>query len=351
MRRTAFGGRERAQLLVALGWLGAASAALPGCGLVVGIDDIGVGASKPVAGGGGGGGGSGGSGSGGSGGSGGGGEDAGPPPQGLGCDDAIPLVFDTWGTKEIDSATEGTGDIESGPFNDCGGSDGPEHVYVFDAKKDGVFTASLPATTTSFDSVLYARKTSCTNPDGVMLCHDQAKSPTGGEIISFPVAAGDRFYLFVDGRTPADHGTYHLTVSFSEGVDCASPVPIVLGTGGGSKAILLGRNKSGKDNEAQCGDCPTNPCAGEGRQTVYSIKAPLGKKVEVKLGASFNAVLYARFNCLNGATQLEQNGCVDKMDKGKATMHLPGGETPTFLFVDTAMNSQAGSFTLSLTVK
>ncbi|UQA55236.1 hypothetical protein [Polyangium aurulentum] len=333
MRRAAFGWRERARRLVALAWLGAASFALPACGLLVGIEDIGVANADGDASGGGGGG------------------DAGPPPQGLGCDDAIPLLFDTWGTNEFDATTEGIGEIKSGPFNDCVGSDGPERVYVFDAKRNGVLTASLPATATSFDSVLYARKTSCANPDGIVLCHDQIKSPTGGEIISFPVTEGERIYLFVDGRTPADHGSYHLTVSFSEGDDCASPVPIVLGTDVGSTATLLGANKSGIDNDAKCGKCPMNPCAGGGRQTIYEIKAPLGKGVEVKLAASFDSVVYARFDCANGATQLEQNGCVDANDKGDETINLPGGVMPTYLFVDTSMNSPAGPFTLSLTVK
>jgi hypothetical protein len=333
----------RAQLLGALGALGAASATLSSCGLVVGIEDIGVtagagaGASEIDGGG--------------AGGGGGGGEEAGPPPGGLGCDDAIPLVFDGWGTNEIDAATSGEGTIKSGPFNGCAGSDGPEHVYVFDAPKNGVLTASLPATATSFDTVLYARKTSCSNPDDVVLCHDQVPGILGGELISFPVAAGERYYLFVDGRTPEDFGAYHLSVSYTEGADCTSPVPIVLGTDVGSKATLLGANKGGSDNDAKCGNCASNPCAGAGRQTIYSVKAPLGKEIEVKLAAAFDAVLYARIDCQNGATQLEQNGCVDEIGKGDESIHLPGGVTSTFLFVDTAMNSPAGPFVLSLTVK
>lgn len=323
--------------LVARGLLGAASLLLSACGFVVGIEDIGV---TTGAGGGPGGGGDGA-----------GGEDAGTPPQGLGCDDAIPLVFEGWGTKEIDAATAGAGTLKSGPFNDCVGSDGPEHVYVFDAEKAGVLTASLPATATSFDTVLYARKTSCSNPDEIVLCHDQVPGILGGELISFPVVAGERYYLFVDGRSPSDFGDYHLTVSFSAGDDCTSPVPVVLGTAVGSKATLLGTNQSGFDTDAKCGACAANLCAGAGRQTIYSVKAPLGKEIEVKLAASFDAVLYARVDCANGATQLAQDGCVDNADKGDELIRLPGGVMPTFLFVDTAANSPAGPFMLSLTVK
>ncbi len=322
--------------LVALGLLGTAGALLSACGFVVGIDDIGVTTGA-------------GGGAGGSGGAGGG--DGGPPPQGLGCDDAIPLVFDDWGTREIDAATAGAGTSKSGPFNDCVGSDGPEHVYVFDAEKDGVLTASLPATATSFDTVLYARKTSCSNPDEIVLCHDQVPGTLGGELISFPVVAGERYYLFVDGRSPVDFGAYHLTVSFFAGDDCDSPVPIVLGTAVGSKATLLGMNQSGSDNDAKCGLCATNPCAGAGRQTIYSVRAPLGKEIEVRIAAVFDAVLYARVDCANGATQLEQNGCIDETGKGEEIIHLPGGVMPTILFVDTAANSPAGPFMLSLTVK
>jgi hypothetical protein len=321
-----------------VGLLGAASALLSACGLVVGIEDIGVTAGA-----------GGGAIDGGMGGAG--GEDAGPPPQGLGCDDAIPLVFDGWGTKEIDAMTAGEGTLKSGPFNGCLGSDGPEHVYVFDAEKNGVLTASLPATATSFDTVLYARKASCSNPDAIVLCHDQIPGILGGELISFPVVAGERFYLFVDGRAPTDFGAYHLSVSFSAGSDCTSPVPIVLGTEVGSKATLLGTNKGGNDNDAKCGDCPSNPCAGAGRQTIYSIKAPLGKEIEVKVAASFDTVLYARVDCTNGATQLEHEGCLDDAGKSDEIIHLPGGVMPTFLFVDTAVNSPAGPFTLSLAVK
>ncbi|MDI1446956.1 hypothetical protein [Polyangium sp. 6x1] len=326
------------RVVEALGALAAAITGLSACGLVVGIEDIGVTAGA-------------GSGSGGDGGD----ADGGPggaPPQGLGCDDAIPLVFVDFGTVEIDAdTTEAPGRIESGPFTGCTSSSGPEHVYVFDAEQNGYLTASLPATATSFDSVLYARRTSCSNPDGVVLCHDQVADTHGGELLSFPVTAGERIYLFVDGRAPEDRGPYHLTVSFFPGASCAGLLPIVLGTAIGSSARLLGANKAGMDNDAKCGACATNACAGQGRQTIYSIKAPLAKEIEVKLDAMFDAVLYARTDCENEMTQLAQEGCVDAPEKGNEVIRLPGGVTPTILFVDTNANSAAGPFSVLVTLK
>lgn len=330
-------GTARPHGLRVLGALAIATTSLSACGLVVGIEPIGV---------------TSGAGSGGGGGAGG-DTDGGPggaPPQGLGCDDAIPLVFVDWGTVEIDAETTAAASkIESGPFTGCTASSGPEHVYVFDAEQTGYLTASLPATATTFNSVLYARRTSCSNPDGVVLCHDQAA--LGGELLSFPVAAGERIYLFVDGRTPEDLGAYHLTVSFFPGTSCAGPVPVVLGTAIGTSATVLGMNKAGPDNDAKCGACATNPCAGEGRQTMYSIKAPLAKEIEVKLDAKFDAVLYARTDCENGMSQLAQEGCVDAPDKGNEVIRIPGGVTPTILFVDTNAASPAGPFSMLLTLK
>ncbi|MRG92212.1 hypothetical protein [Polyangium spumosum] len=344
MRSTAWPGCLR--VVGALGALVATSASLSACGLVVGIQDIDVTTGA--------GGGGGDAGDGGSGGGSGGDVDAGPdvpPPRGLGCDDAIPLVFAGFGALEFDAETPESGTIEGGPFTGCTTSSGPEHVYVFDAPGPGFLTASLPAAATSFDSVLYARRTSCSNPDGIVLCHDQVPGTLGGELISFPVTAGERIYLFVDGVAPEDRGAYHLTVSFSPGASCAGPVPIVLGTGVGSFATLLGANEPGMDNHAMCGKCTTSECAGLGRQTIYSIKAPLAKEVEVRLQATFDAVLYARTTCENKLTQLAQDGCVDAPDKGNEVLFVPGGVTPTILVVDTNADSPAGPFSIRLNLK
>lgn len=336
-------GAARPSGLRVLGALAVATASLSACGIVVGIEPIGVTS------------GAGGSGGGGGGGGGAGGGDAdggtgGAPPQGLGCDDAIPLFFVDWGTVEFDAeTTEAPGTIESGPFTGCTTSSGPEHVYVFDAEQTGYLTASLPATATTFDSVLYARRTSCSNPDGVVLCHDQVA--LGGELLSFPVMAGERIYLFVDGRTSEDRGAYHLTVSFFPGTSCTGPVPVVLGTAIGTFATVLGVNKAGPDNDAKCGACDTNACAGQGRQSIYSIKAPLAKEIEIKLDATFDAVLYARTDCENDMSQLAQDGCIDAPEKGNEIIRIPGGVTPTILFVDTNAGSPAGPFSMQLVLK
>jgi len=342
-------GKARPRGLRVFGALAAATTCLSACGLLVGIEEIGVTSGA-------GGGGGGGEDGGGVGGVGGGGDaNGGPdsaPPQGLGCDDAIPLVLANWGTLEIDADTTlATAAIESGPFTGCTTSSGPEHVYVFDAPQSGSFTASLPATATTFDSVLYARRTSCSNPDGVVLCHDQVSGILGGELLSFPVTMGERIYLFVDGLTLEDRGAYHLTVSFFPGTSCAGPVPIVLGAAIGSVATVLGANEAGMDNDAKCGSCSADVCAEQGRQTIYSIKAPLAKEIEVKLDATFDAVLYARTDCENAMSELAPDGCVDAPEKGDELIRLPGGVTPTILFVDTNPNSPAGPFSLRLTLK
>jgi hypothetical protein len=129
------------------------------------------------------------------------------------------------------------------------------------------------------------------------------------------------------------------------------PVPVVLGAEIGSSATLLGANKAGMDNDAKCGLCSTSDCAGQGRQTIYSIKAPLAKEIEVRLSAMFDAVLYARTDCGNGMSQLASNGCIDAPEKGNEVIVLPGGVTPTILFVDTNANSPAGPFSMRLTLK
>jgi hypothetical protein len=333
MSRIAFARRA------SVGAIAASLLGLPGCGVLIGIEDIEV---TPGAGGAG-------------------GDDAthGPASSSTGtgeahagsCGDPIPLAFNGWGTVEIDGETKGASALKSGNATGCDDSLGPEDVYLFESTMGGVLTARLSSSPeTTFNSVLYARASPCGNGDGNTLCHNQVGAGNGGELISLPVMAGQKYFLVVDGHTQNDFGPYHLTVNFVSGSSCDSPVPIMISGPAGSTANLVGQNAGGSAASTACGDCPGNPCEGWGTETVYLLETPSGKGVEAKIAAGFDSLLYARSVCKDMSTQ-PKNACVNNKDKGDEVLSVSSGPSPVFLFVDTNITSSGGLYFLQLTVK
>src|SRR5262249_11121105 len=159
--------------------------------------------------------------------------------------------------------------------------------------------------TTTFDSVLYARKgPDCCTTAATYLCADSSTGMPGGvlggEVLSFRVAKDDVWYIIVDG-VDAGHGAgdYELTLSLPSRVKCSDPIelPIQLG----SRMTLRGDANGLGDPGEHCGQCGMNLCDGSGSEAIYRITAPLPvKTLQFALDpmvTQFDSVLYARRAC------------------------------------------------------
>lgn len=160
---------------------------------------------------------------------------------------------------------------------------GPEDVYVVNVASDGVLTTMLNASTTKFDSVLYARKGNCV-AGVVEHCADRTSAAhdlNGGEVLSFPVKAGETWYVIVDGyKDAADgKGDYTLRASLRTGANMNSIVPIRFELG--STMTLDGVI----DTE---NDIWTLSCGGEG-EIIYKVEYGTGVK-KLKLSAIPGAI-------------------------------------------------------------
>jgi len=133
----------------------------------------------------------------------------------------------------------------------CGGSGSPERVYRWVPQTSGTATAeTCSATGTSFDTVLHVRSGAC--PSGpVVACNDDAGCPTAagatlGSRVSFPVTAGESYYIAVDAYDGAS-GSYTLTLTPPGGITdpCTQPGP--------------GEDFDGDGRGDVCDNCPWKP--------------------------------------------------------------------------------------------
>ncbi len=274
------------------------------------------------------------------------------------CGDIVDVTFDGYGTLPSfhDTTTGRMNQSSVGPVTGCTQAGGPERIYAVHLEQDGFLTASLARPTTTFDSVLYARRApDCCTTGATYLCADSSTGTPGGvfggEVLSFRVAKDDVWYIIVDG-VDAAHGVgdYELTLSHASGVKCDSPieVPIELG----SKMTLLGDAQGLGDPGELCGQCGPNPCAGAGSEAIYRITAPPTVKL-LQIGldpakTQFDSVLYTRHACEMPQTQID---CQDMPSvSGEKTKLDNNNGTPFYVFVDTGTKvAQSYGYTLLVT--
>ena len=218
------------------------------------------------------------------------------------CASAIPVNMATWGTKTFNHTTVGGGQHTSSKCT----SAGPDRVFKVTAGVKGFVTASLVRSQTSYNSELYASATCVdvsANSDPV--CAD-SKDPMnqvvlkGGEVVSFRVAAGQVSYLFVDGYTNAEAGTFQLVVNLAKGDTCADPIPITIEPG--TPMTLLGSNESlsGLEEGPLCGGLAWS-------KALYKMTRATDGSLGLFLdpaGTNYNSVLYADSVCGANATEL-----------------------------------------------
>ncbi len=256
------------------------------------------------------------------------------------CASAIPVNMATWGTKTFNHTTVGGGQHTSSKCT----SAGPDRVFKVTSGVGGFLTANLVRSQTSYNSELYASATCADgNANSDLVCAD-SKDPMnqvvlkGGEVVSFRVAAGQVSYLFVDGYTNAEAGTFQLVVNLSHGDTCADPIPITIEPGTGM--TLLG-------NTMGLMSATDSSCGGQGYSNALykvtrSATGPLTFFADPAL-TNYNSLIYAQSVCADPFFQL---GCSNVAGGSGEVLSLASvqGNVPIFFGVD---GSQAGG-TLSV---
>lgn len=262
---------------------------------------------------------------------------------GLTCGDAIPVALDL-GTQTFTGTTVG-----GGAFSGTCASAGPSRVYAVTPSAEGFLTASLTRSGTAYPSVLYAR-TDCANAGTQLLCAD-SKDPAGavqlngGEVISFPVSAGQVIYVFVDGAAANDAGDYELSLDLSAGSTCNDPVPIRLEKG--SPMTLLGF-VNGK-TQSTGGSCGGGAQGFGASDVVYNVNFVGTGTVSAGIdaaGTNYNSVLYARNTCNDGFSQI---ACDNPAGNGGESISFdPNGDSSISVWVDGSQGAE-GYYALVLT--
>ena len=262
----------------------------------------------------------------------------------------------------------------------CGnyGADSKDVVFAVTSDIDGTMTVNLGGpTATSYDSVLYVRK-SCGDPNSELACDDATAD--GGEVVKIPVVAHVPYYIVVDGYGGAS-GNFQVHVQVDPascgngivdgGEDCDDG-GTVAGDGcslickyepAGPEDVCPGRELTliqngflytaawtgSTVNQASdyAGTCGTS---GASKDAVAHFKSGPGGVVEIslsKVSTNFDAVLYVRGgDCATGA----QVACDDVTGQGGDTVQFDAQpNTDYWVFVD-GYNGAAGVFGMSLTM-
>lgn len=276
-----------------------------------------------------------------------------------GCGEVVDVVFDDYRTlPSFHGSISGASRSGVGLVTGCTQASGPERIYAVHPKFDGYLTASLVRATTTFDSVLYARKgPDCCTTTATPLCADSSTGTPGalfgGEVISFRVAQSDVWYIFVDGVDAAHgQGDYELVLSHASGVKCDSG-PILVPIELGSKMTLLGDAQNLGDPGENCGQCGVDLCDGMGSEAIYQITAPPSvHTLQIALDPKttlYDSVLYARTACGAPATQILCQDIVGPGSNSGEKLKLNNTGLPLFVFVDTH-KQPAPSYDYTLTV-
>lgn len=261
--------------------------------------------------------------------------------EGASCDSAIDVSLGLGaGSVTVAGSTIGGGEGAGAVAPSCDSAAGPGRVYAVTAEASGFLTARLTATGTSFDSVLYAA-TACEGkaPSGDIECADRKSSEgvtfTGGEILSFPVSAGETRFIAVGGVGAEDAGDYELSLSLSEGGDCSSFIPIVIEPG---TPMLLRGNNLGKKDSAACSG------GNAGEDVVYAIRGPRDGGLRIQVTPmGFDVSLFLRTACGESMSQLvcADNGGTDASEGVEVPDSYVGADQDLFVWIDGFAMSQS----------
>lgn len=250
------------------------------------------------------------------------------------CPTAIPVSMGL-GAQDVSGSTVNGGDHTASACT----SDAPDRVYAVKVTASGFLTANLVRAQTTFDSVLYlATGCSDASDNPTILCNDSydpqfLSNLSGGEVVSIRVQANQVVYLFVDGYSAGDNGTYQLHLDLSGGTDCNDPVPIPLEEG--TPMTVRGSNINILPLvQGSCGGAP-------GGQVIYAVTRAVSGPLDtdtVDANTTYNSVLYARSSCGNTQTELDCSNNGGGAGESISIASVNAG-VATFVYVD---GSQTG---------
>ncbi|MFT3769779.1 MAG: myxococcus cysteine-rich repeat containing protein [Minicystis sp.] len=274
--------------------------------------------------------------------------------EGVTCGKAIAVSINTGAPTTLMGTTAGAG---AHTASACAASAGPDRVYAITPQKTGYLTVSLPRASTSFDSVLYiTQNCSELSPNNALLCADsydvQNNLPlNGGEVVSVRVQAGQTHYVFVDGKTAADSGTYQLNIDLSIGTDCNDPVPILLDPGAPMKVLGVTTSNNASSNSSAVGTCGGTT----GGQIIYQVTrstdGPLVASTD-NMVTDYDAVLYARTSCSDQPSEIDCSSTTGASVPESITVPSANANVPFFVIVDgsgiTGPGKANGNYQLTL---
>ncbi len=264
----------------------------------------------------------------------------------------------------------------------CGGGSGRDAVYALEAPKTGRATVRIAA---GFAAVVSARSGACEDTKSEIACADASLSGLGGDAgapteMAFPVFAGKKTYLFVDGYG-GESGEYALDIEVQTAV-CGN------GQAESPEACDDGNTTAGDGCSATCtledaaspSDCPgmgyrlapgkasfagdttvlenaggsATGCetTGAGPNATYAITPTVSGNLSLSLLADFaGAFLHVRRECAVPATVADCRGSTAAAARTPLAIDVPvTAEQTVYVFVDGAASANKGLFVLDATL-
>jgi cysteine-rich repeat protein len=283
------------------------------------------------------------------------------------------------------SHTGDTSTLTGSYVGNCGSALAKEAVHSITVPEDGHVRADLGGElTTGFDATLYARS-NCAVQSSEVACDDSYEK--GGEVIAFEAAAGETYYIFVDGYN-VEAGPYTLNVRFlpkgcgngfvEAGEECddgnaidddwcrnnctinASPsgdtcpgmVMAMMGSGTQDRVGTLSGNTAYFTPKYASSGCAASS-TGPAKDFVAAMTSDVDGTATCDLGGAtstpFDAVLYARSNCTDASSEV---ACHDSpMSGGEKIVFAVAKDGTYYVFVDGYGTGKAGAFKLTCTIK
>jgi len=130
-------------------------------------------------------------------------------------------------TADIDSGWQNvsTSGGVSSLAGTCGGSSAPDGLVTFTAPSTGTMVATTALSGSGYDTLIHVREGNCDSQDVELACNDDETFTFSLQSwISFPVTAGETYYLVVDGWSSSSSGNAQVAVGY-DFLGLAGPTP------------------------------------------------------------------------------------------------------------------------------
>jgi hypothetical protein len=265
------------------------------------------------------------------------------------CSSPETLTF----TNDVATASSDTTGAKADTSGTCAGG-GKDLVYTFSTVGKGVknidITLAPKSPTSTFQPVVYVRKTCASSASAESMGCRDAVSPGGTASLALPRVPEGTYFLFADGFTGSE-GAFDLKVTLSEpppapGNDnCAGATALTFTN---NVATVSGDTRSATDDGGASCSSATGP------DVVYSFTLQAAQAVTAKLTrdsstSSYSPVVYLRSACASAASA-DEKGCGTGSSSTPATASATSLAAGTyFVWVD-GSSKTSGKYTLEVTL-